>query len=159
MIIIIRGHIRNSFDSQLLFNFVNELNKTYSDLKIYIHTWSIYSNSISHREINENKTQVTDTFIYNYFKDLSHLIKHIIIDDDTNIQLIGNISGNINNGGMPIIGWKNYLYGQYQIVNYVYNLNKDNNEPIINTRFDLFNNSNNFSHQIFKFFKKPLTKS
>jgi hypothetical protein len=48
--------------------------------------------------------------------------------------------GNINNGPAPLLGWKNYWYGKYQIINYIYN----NSTPdeiykttCINSRFDL----------------------
>ena len=43
---------------------------------------------------------------------------------------------------MPLKGWKNYWYGQYSIINYIYNTNIDKNEIVINTRFDLLSNSN-----------------
>ena len=90
--------------------------------------------------------------IYEYFNDLQHLIKYIIIDDDTNIQLIGNLEGIICNTKTPIIGWKRYWYGKYKIIDYIYN-NEDNKHKItINTRFDLFNNSYNFSLDTIMFF-------
>ena len=45
---------------------------------------------------------------------------------------------------MPIIGWKNYWYGKYRIIDYL-NTNVDcGEEIIINIRFDVFKNSNNF---------------
>ena len=52
--------------------------------------------------------------------------ENIIIDDDATIQLIGNLNGNINNGPMPIIGWKNYWYGKYKIIEYKQIYNKIN---------------------------------
>jgi hypothetical protein len=45
---------------------------------------------------------------------------------------------------MPLIGWKNYWYGKYKIINYLYHKNIDENEMIVNFRFDLNDNSNNF---------------
>jgi len=44
---------------------------------------------------------------------------------------------------MPLIGWKNYWYGKYQIINYIYNNKVNENEMIVNFRFDI--NMNSFS--------------
>lgn len=87
------------------------------------------------------------------------MIKKIIIDDDSKIKLIGNLSGKINNGPMPIIGWKNYWYGKHKIIDYLYNTNIDSNEMIVNFRFDIINNSNSFSKEIIiDFIKKQRTQ-
>ena len=140
MILILRGHIRNSFNNLKLYNLINQIYEMDQNIKIYIHTWNIFSNNISWRQIESNNTPVTEEIIYNYFNDLKHLIKHIIIDDDTNINLIGNIEGTINNGATPLLGWKNYWYGKYQIINYIYNISTEEelyNTKCINMRFDL----------------------
>lgn len=141
MILILRGHIRNSFNDLKLYNLINQIyNDIDQNIQIYIHTWNIFANNISWRQIKTNDTIVTEETIYNYFKDLKHLIKHIIIEDDTNIELIGNKDGNINNGPAPLLGWKNYWYGKYQIINYIYNNSPPDeiyNTTCINTRFDL----------------------
>lgn len=144
MILIIRGHIRNTFEEKKLYNFIKEIHIVFPDLKIVIHTWNIFANNISWRQITINEENVNDKIIYDYFDDLKHLIKHIIIDDDTKIQLIGNLNGTINNGPMPIIGWKNYWYGKHKVIDYIYNTNIDENEMIVNCRFDIMNNSNSF---------------
>jgi hypothetical protein len=145
MILILRGHIRDSFKSMKLYFFVENLYKIYPDLKIFIHTWNIFANNISWRKININEDSVNDTIIYNYFGKLNTCIKHIIIDCDKNIQLFGRLKGNINNGLAPIIGWKNYWYGKYKIIDYLYNQNINQDEMIVNCRFDIFNNSNSFN--------------
>jgi hypothetical protein len=144
MILIIRGHIRDSFKTKKLYNLIKEIDDTFPDLKIFIHTWSVFANNISWRHINVDNKNVTNKIIYDYFDDLKHLIKHIIIDDDAKIELFGNLCGNINNGPMPIIGWKNYWYGKYKIIDYLYTTCIDENEMIVNCRFDIMNNSNTF---------------
>ena len=144
MILILRGHIRTSFNCKQLYNFISILYKLYPDLKIFIHTWDIIANNISWR----NTHIVTEELIRNYFGDLSNLIKHIIIDNDQQIELIGNLQGNINKGRMPTIGWKNYWYGKYKIIDYIHNNFNFYDEMVINTRFDLFCNSNNFNIQV-----------
>jgi len=154
MILMLRGHIRESFNSNTLYNFVKELSNLFPDLNIYIHTWNIFANNLSWRKIENNNNIVDDNIIFNYFNDLKHLIKKIIIDDDSKIELIGNLNGNVGLSTMPLKGWKNYWYGKYNIINYIYNTDIDKNEFVINTRFDLFYNSHNFNYlQIINFIK------
>lgn len=148
MIIVIRGHIRNSFKTRELYNIVEKLYNIFPDLKIFIHTWNIFANNISWRTIDLNNDVVNEEIIYNYFDKLSSCIKHIIIDDDTNINLIGNLNGTINNGPMPIIGWKNYWYGKYKIIDYINNQFNYEEEMIVNLRFDLMCNSNYFNDEL-----------
>ena len=92
MILIIRGHIRDSFENDKLLNLVKEIYSIDSTLKIYIHTWTIFANTISWRHIQPNNTIVTKDIIYNYFKNsgLEHILEldNIIIDDDTKIEFI-----------------------------------------------------------------------
>ena len=155
MIIVIRGHVRNSFETNQLYNFIEEVHNIYPDLKIFIHTWNIFANNISWRNIDVNSAEVNNELIYKYFGKLSNCIKHIIIDNDKDIKLIGNLVGTINNGPMPIIGWKNYWYGKYKIIDYIYNQQKYDEETVVNLRFDLFSNSNNFDKNlIIDFIKK-----
>ena len=155
MIIVIRGHVRNSFETNQLYNFIEEVHNIYPDLKIFIHTWNIFANNISWRNIDVNSAEVNNELIYKYFGKLSNCIKHIIIDNDKDIKLIGNLVGTINNGPMPIIGWKNYWYGKYKIIDYIYNQQQCDEETIVNLRFDLFSNSNNFDKNlIIDFIKK-----
>lgn len=48
---------------------------------------------------------------------------------------------------MPILGWKNYWYGKYKIIEYINNINPNSEEIIVNFRFDILNNSNNFTEK------------
>jgi hypothetical protein len=150
MILVIRGHIRNAFETQQFYNFIKSIYELDPNLKIFIHTWNKFANNISWRHIDtSNNTIITKEIIFSYFKDLQHLIKEIIIDDDLNITLIGNLKGNINNGPMPILGWKNYWYGKYRIIDYIYkNTNTNKDEMIVNIRFDILNNSNSFDEKM-----------
>jgi F0F1-type ATP synthase delta subunit len=145
-ILVIRGHIRNSFDTKNLYYLIKDIYHLFPDLKIYIHTWSIFANNISWREVNSNYKKVDEDIIYDYFDDLKELIEHIIIDDDTKIKLIGNLQGNVSDSKMPLIGWKNYWYGKHKIIEYIYKKNIDENEMIVNVRFDVLNNSFSFDN-------------
>ena len=149
MILILRGHIRNSFETKHLYNLLKEIYILFPELKIFIHTWNIFANNVSWRKIQANQTNVNDKHINDYFDDLKHLIQNIIIDDDTDIILIGNLSGKINRGPMPIIGWKNYWYGKHRVIDYIHNTGDvDANEMIINCRFDIMSNSNSFNKKV-----------
>jgi len=135
MYLIIRGHIRNSFNDDELYLFVQKLYEIDTSLEIYIHTWNIRQNNISWRNINNNKTIINADKIIEYFGKLSKLIKYIIIDDDSKILLNGYVSS----GKMPLIGWKNYWYGQYSIINFLKNSkSQTDNSIVISLRFDLF---------------------
>ena len=137
MILILRGHIRNAFDNDELFNLINIIYRLTAKLEIYIHTWSIKQNDMSWRKMDIDSTPITKETIITYFRTLTYLIKHIIIEDDTQIIITGNKFGVINKGKMPILGWKNYWYGKYQIINHLYMLEKDHEKLVINTRFDV----------------------
>ena len=148
MILIFRGHIRDSFKTKELYNLTKKLYNVFPDLKIFIHTWNIFANNISWREISYNSQPVNETIIQGYFDDLKHLIHHVIIDDDSKIQLIGNLCGNIGNGPMPIVGWKNYWYGKHKIIDFMINTTDiDETEMVVNCRFDIMKNSNNFNEK------------
>ena len=142
MLLVIRGHIRQSFDTRSLYNFIDRIYNLFPDLKIFIHTWNKFASNISWRHIPANNTNVNNETICNYFGKLSICIQHIIIDDDTTINLSGNLIGNVSHSRMPIIGWKNYWYGKHKIIDYLYNLHKYEDEMIVNTRFDILKNSN-----------------
>ncbi len=139
MIILLRGHIRNSFDNEELYNFINELSKKYL-IQIYIHTWNIKQNNISWRKMENDFTEITIKTIQNYFKDLNIFIQKIMIEDEKNISLIGNLEGKILCTKTNILGWKRYIYGQYKLCDFVYH-HLSGCEFVINTRFDLFCNS------------------
>jgi hypothetical protein len=176
MILILRGHIRSAFDNNELINLIKAIYKFEKDLKIYIHTWNIFSSNLSWRPINQNNTIVTPQIIFEYFNELSHLIKIIIIDDDNEIKLHGKTDGVVCNTLMPLKGWKNYWYGKYKLIYNIYNVfnicnmyntyhmfdPKPNiiakNEMIINMRFDILNNSNSFNDNIIINFIKNNSK-
>ena len=145
MILILRGHIRDSFNDDNILNLVKSLVDKYPDIKIFLHTWNVLSNNLSWRDIDNDETSITEYKILNYFKEYKKNIKHIIIDDDEKVKLIGNLDGSIGNSPAPLKGWKFYWYGKYKILDYI-KTNKlaEKNELILNTRFDLFSNSNSF---------------
>jgi hypothetical protein len=97
--------------------------------------------------VGVNPQRVTPTIIKSYFNELAPLIKHMILDDDSNMYLIGKLSGVVSNSGMPTRGWKNYWYGQHKIIESI-----PSDGTLINTRFDVLNNSNSFDHKDILYF-------
>jgi len=159
MILILRGHIRNSFETPELRILVHEMHKLDPTLHIYIHTWNVVSNNLSWRPMSLNPTPVTPNLIRTYFGELAKCIQHIMIEDDSDIKLIGNLSGNICKTKMPVQGWKNYWYGQYQILKYLQSKHLPR-QTIINTRFDVLSNSVSFEkYDILHFIQENKDKS
>ena len=138
MFLILRGHIRKSFDNKNLLELIEQLYSIDKELHIFIHTWNIKANNLSWRQIEEDNTVVDENTIFNYFEHMSMCIKHIIIEDDKLINLSGNTEGKVCKSNAPTKGYKNLWYGNYKIMDFIYN-NYDTNTNILNTRFDITN--------------------
>jgi len=160
MILILRGHIRDSFNNTNLYDLVKDIVNIEPNINIYIHTWNIFANSLSWRPYKANEREITEGIIYDYFRDLKDLIQHIIIDDDKNIKLIGNVDGKILGLTNSLRGWKNYIYGKYKIIDYIYNKYENKNEMVINCRFDVLDNSCSISNkEIITFIQQNTTSN
>ena len=124
-----------------MYEYISYLSKIYK-LHIFIHTWNIKSNNLSWRPIHKDNSTINENIISNYFKNIN--IEKIIIDNENDVELIGNVNGNIKTTLMPIKGWKNMWYGIFKITNYILNnANKyhiDVNTYTLNIRFDYFTN-------------------
>lgn len=145
MIVLLRGHIRNAFDNDMLYNLLKSLYQI-SPYRLYIHTWNIQQNSLSWRDIQHKSTLITETQIRAYMRDLSSYICHICIDPDGGLPLIGSADGLLIPGGhMPKRGWKNMWAGMERSMSII--AEEYPNELVLNTRFDVCNNSNNFTVQ------------
>jgi hypothetical protein len=144
MILILRGHIRSSFNDNKLYFLIKEIYENNPELEIYISTFDIIQSKISWRKMPEILTPVTDETIYNYFNDLSFLIKKILIINENEIKIIENTDGYVCKTKAPLIGWKRYWYCKYEILKYIHSIKKEYNIFVINCRFDIFCNSNNF---------------
>ena len=151
MKIVIRGHIRNSFTTDELYILLKYLSEKY-DIQIYIHTWNNKQNNISWRGIENDPTEITNDTIKTYFKDLFKFVHEIIIEDDEDIELYGNLDGKLASSKTNTLGWKRYIYGQYRVIKHVYDTSDDKDEFLLNIRFDLFTNSYVFPYdEIIKF--------
>lgn len=142
--VVIRGHVRNSFDTNILYTFLKDLKKFF-DIDIYIHTWNVKQTSLSWRHLEPDFTPVTESLLKDYFEDLYGLVRHVIIDDENHVDLHGELDGLVANTRTPLLGWKRYVYGQNTILKYLY----DTAGPhgcVLNIRFDLFSNSFTFPY-------------
>ena len=131
LIIVIRGHIRDSFQDDRLNQLMVSLSRKYN-VSIYIHTWNILQSDKSWRTIEKNDTEVTETMIHNYF---SVKIKRIIIQDEDRIELIGKREGYIGKTTCPVLCWKNMWHGMNEVIN---NVTESLETTVVNIRFDIF---------------------
>lgn len=142
MIIVIRGHIRNVFETEELYELLKYVADRY-DIQIFIHTWDIKQNTLSWRYIEDEPVQVTIDIIRSYFKDIFVHVRKIIIESDSDIELHGNVEGKLAASRTSLLGWKRYVFGQHRIIKCVYDsVNIHNTSDfLLNIRFDLFTNS------------------
>lgn len=155
--LILRGHIRNSFDKPDLYHLIKQIAIQYTELKIYIHTWNKKSSNVSWRSVPEDNMEITEDIIRNYFKDTAQYIRKIFIDDDTQIEIKGQKNGIICKTKQPIIAWKNMWYGIAKITEEVYNDKSTKNSIVVNTRFDVMQNSHTITAtEIHLFIKEQL---
>jgi hypothetical protein len=147
LIIILRGHIRNSFDNDNLYKLILNISNKYN-IRIYIHTWNKTANNLSWKDYPENNNIIDENIIINYFKDLSKFIVSLTIDDDEKIIINGKKDGKLFSGTMNIAGWKNMWYGMKRIMDIVYNNEKDD-KLILNIRFDILINSQKIHDSVF----------
>lgn len=147
MIVLLRGHIRNSLETNELYMFLKLLHSIHP-LTIYIHTWGVKQNSISWRRIHDDARIVTEDIITTYFRELTPLIKYIRIDPDRSIPLIGDLSGNIAKSLCPKIGWKQMWSGIHTLAQHILT-EQPTDALVLNTRFDLFKSPAVFRYREF----------
>ena len=145
MFIMIRGHIRDSFQTNQLYNLIKTISQRI-DIKLYIHTWNIIQSNLSWRKLDKIEYPVNEDMIRNYFKDLNRYIVEIIIDDDSSINLEGDVNGFVSMTKTPKRGWKNMWYGKKRLIDSISRDIVNMKEIIVNIRFDVFTNSHGLSN-------------
>lgn len=133
----IRGHIRNSFQTDRLKNFVKLLKIYFPNIKFILQTWEKQEckNNESWKEITECNTIISKLTIENYFEDKDVTEQCLIIDEES-IELVGSTNGTIGVGPCPKQGWKNMWYGIYKGLEHL-DINSSNN-VIVSFRYDYF---------------------
>lgn len=138
--LILRGHIRDSFNNSKLKNFVSYLhNKENIELDIYIQSWNKKdcTPGRSWRKTLCQLDDITETTILNYFDNSYNINIHIL--NETNIKF-KDVKSDERLGGFNKIGYKFMWYGIYYITKIIYD-SKINYDAVINTRPDLFSDN------------------
>jgi hypothetical protein len=148
IVLLLRGHIRDSFKDSELFNFIKKLCSGYN-VAIYIHTWTKYYSDSGWRRIVDDRN-VRREDIISYFSGIKGNIKSIHIENENNIILIGNDAGNLFSTRITKISWKQMWYGIYSTMLEIRNdYGSSVNPPlVINMQFDVFNNYSSLINEI-----------
>ena len=137
IILLLRGHERDAFETNQLNEFVNMLKKSFLDYEIivYVHTWSKTEASRSWRPLHKIPRNLSESNIREYFDTQIH---NISIEDENNSEIIGNVNGKF--GSMPLVCWKKMWYGQFKAIETISSdFSQSWDEPIvINMRIDFF---------------------
>jgi hypothetical protein len=138
--VMIRGHVRDSFQDDQLDKFLLLLGKEF-DVSIHIHTWNISEarKGSSWRHLEFQNLFLVNRYIYTSYFNASNQkkIKHLYIDDDSKINLNGNLEGLICKTQCPLIGWKRMFWGQNMIIKKIHDSGK-RYDAVLSIRPDLF---------------------
>lgn len=157
MNLIIRGHIRKSFENTDLKNFIDEISQV-CKVNVVIHTWKIFQSGLSWRRIQENNSNVTEDIIRSYFGKISESISSVIIDDESSLSISGRVVGTVGHTPCPILGYKYMFYGMMKAAEHVAD-QVGEDELVVQTRFDILSNWAVVDRKrMVEFFKKKPTK-
>jgi hypothetical protein len=134
--IIVRGHIRSSFEDKKLRFLLENISKMF-DLRIYVQTWSVLQNGLSWRHLKENRAAVTDEMVRGYMDGFDVRIVDVI--DDSDIRHHGNTEGKIGRTPCPVLAWKNMYYGKFVASRRVLE-NEPGDSVTMQMRFDILSN-------------------
>ena len=153
-----RGHIRNSFNTDRLKNFVKLLKLHFPNINFILQTWKHKEckNNESWKNIIEDNTIISNAMIQNYFED-KNITEHCLIIDEDTVELVGSTNGTICSGPCPKQGWKNMWYGIYKGLEHLDI--KSSNNYIVSFRYDYFDIPQSYGideEKIIKFIKNNL---
>jgi len=134
--LILRGHIRSSFEDERLRFLVGDIFNRF-DVRMYVQTWNILQNSLSWRRLEEVSKRVCKGFVDGYMR--PHLAKKILVMDDSEIVHPGSIEGTIGRTKCPVLGWKNMYRGMLEAAEAVV-ANEDHDHPTLQMRIDILSN-------------------
>lgn len=134
--LVLRGHIRSSFDDGRLKSFVDRICEEF-DVGIYVQTWSIVQNGLSWRALEVVDDAVTEERVRGYLG--GDRIRSIRILDESEITHHGNTEGKIGRTPCPVLAWKNMYYGKFIASKSV--LDRERPDSVnIQMRFDVLSN-------------------
>lgn len=138
MNLIIRGHVRSSFEDGRLRDLVGRMCESVG-VKIFIHTWNIRQSSTSWRGLREDRKPIDEAIVRGYFGDLCSSIKSVTVEDDKDVEVFGSREGRVASTGCPVLGYKFMLYGMAKAAEEVVRV-AGRNELVSQMRFDVFSN-------------------
>lgn len=158
LVFVLRGHIRDAFDSSSkIKDFVGLLSKKYN-IVIYVHTWNNkeckktwrHEASMYSWQKKPEQLVVTKDTILDYFADFKHLIKKISLEDEEKTKLNGRTEGQLTKiCTMPTKSWKYFVHNLYTSLTEI--LLEDRHKTIFSLRLDmiqtrLFSTWHGFNH-------------
>lgn len=152
MKLVIRGHIRDSFENGRLREVVKNLNDSMG-IRVVVHTWNIRRSALSWRTMPEDARPVDESMVLDYFGEASSLIDKVIVDDDSKVSLPGNLEGVVSMSWAPVRGYKLMFYGMMRAAEAAVGL-YGREEMAVQMRFDAFSNWVKASHGQIKEFVK-----
>lgn len=138
MNLLLRGHIRNSFENTALRELVKNIVSKIPGIKVYAHSWNVKQSSLSWRKIHDDTTEITPQIISDYLDIGPNLVK-VVVEDDRKIIVAGRVTGTVASTPCPIKGYKLMFYGMMRASE----LALERSEPeelAIQTRFDMLSN-------------------
>lgn len=138
MNLIIRGHIRNSFENGALRDLVSSVAAKIPEIRVYVHSWDVVQSSVSWRGMKEDRTEVTPEMIAEYFG-IGDCLKKVVVENDTDVSLTGRLDGNVASTPCPIRGYKLMTYGMMKASEMVLKDSRPD-DLVIQTRFDMLSN-------------------
>ena len=131
----IRGHIRDGLNDSRLKDYLNLLKNQGHTIDLFLHTWSESEAKSSYRKLDKiSSSIVTPLMLKDYFS--GHNIKQIMIDDDAELKLHGNLEGKINT--CPKIAWKRMWAGKFKLASHLYHNHTYDYDLVVSTRYDKF---------------------
>ena len=158
IVFIVRGHIRDAFDTgSHLEDFVKLLSEKYK-VTMYVHTWMSkeckktwrHEASMYSWKKTPEQLQVTEELIRSYFKQFSSILKKITLEDEEKTKLNGRTEGQLTKiCTMPTKSWKYFIHNLYTSLTKIDP--EDRNKTIFSMRFDmiqtrLFSTWHGFNH-------------
>ena len=145
--VLLRGHERDTFQSNRLNEFLNTLTNRFCNHEIIVcvHTWSETEATKSWRKLYKTPKKICESMIRDYFDIPIHIIH---VDNENDIELIGNLNGNF--GSMPILAWKRMWYGQFKAIDCISEyFSQFWEDPIVlNMRIDFFDCSTSRKYKL-----------
>ena len=135
MNLIIRGHIRNSFESSDFRGLVRSIVDKVPSIKVYVHSWNVVQSSLSWRGMEEDRTEVTPDMVAEYL-DVGESLRRIVVEDDRNVRVPGRVTRTVASTPCPIKGYKLMFYGMMRGSELVLE-DSDPEDLVVQTRFDI----------------------